>query len=293
MVGGFNSNFHFEDPPLVYPLARQDSLWAECSGGSSSAMLPFGIGGMYGSGDKFPSADFSPHGMLPLFPPDGASSLYSPPSSTQGSVWSPVQTDFASDITVAGTSGSRVPSPLRNMATISVGTEDESVGLKNRCGVALAGKEDLDPHSRASHPHICLWGVNGPCDSAGFATKEELNWHVKREHLLLCPDSGCTEGPFENRDMLDCHLKCTHDSATTGKTVVFQPANLLGATPVLSGASTPGVQVQPSATNSKAPEDKTLKMEMSIGISKKRCRDQLRKVLEKRIKRANGESFSH
>ncbi|KAI0379528.1 hypothetical protein F5Y04DRAFT_272044 [Hypomontagnella monticulosa] len=227
---------------------------------------------------------------LPLFPSDAPSSLtYSPPPSTQGSVWSPVQTDFASDITVTGTSGSRVPSPLRNMATISVGV-DESICPENECEVNLDGKEDLGAHSGASHPHICLWGVNGPCDSAGFATKEELNWHVKREHLLLCPDPRCTEGPFETRDLLDCHLKCAHDNVAAGKNVAFQPANLLGATPVLSGTPTPtpAIQGAPSATNTKSPEEKTLKMEMSIGISKKRCRDQLRTVLEKRIKRANG-----
>ncbi|KAI1097892.1 hypothetical protein F4804DRAFT_346802 [Jackrogersella minutella] len=259
IVGGFDSNFTFEESPLIYPLTRRSSLWMD---GSSSASS-LGMGGI--------------------------SLTYSPPSSYQGSVWSPAQTDFTSEIPgAAGTSSSRIPTPLRNMSKIEVDFDGEYKCTRRNCEARFSRKEELDLHSRVGHSHICLWGNNGPCDSAGFATREELNWHVKREHLLLCPVPGCTEGAFVSGDILNCHMKCAHSSVTTDKNVSVQQINLLGA-PAASSETTPtSSQMESSATTPKPIEDKTLKMEMSIGISKKRCREQLKTVLEKRVKRING-----
>ncbi|KAI1386008.1 uncharacterized protein F4822DRAFT_438396 [Hypoxylon trugodes] len=212
----------------------------------------------------------------------------SPPSSYQGSVWSPVQTDVASEVTATGTVRSRVPSPLRNATGITFGVDCQHVCFKDNCDAKFANKEDFELHSRVGHLHICLWGDNGPCDSAGFATREELNWHVKREHLLLCPVLGCAEGAFASKDLLDCHLKCAHGSTAADKDNFPRPSSLLNPADIPAGASTKSAQKQVSSMKSAVDEDKALKMEMSIGISKKRCREQLRAVLERRMKRANG-----
>ncbi|KAI1207885.1 uncharacterized protein F4807DRAFT_452684 [Annulohypoxylon truncatum] len=175
------------------------------------------------------------------------------------------------------------------MASISVNVEAAEYKCpRKNCRSKFSRKEDLELHSRVGHSHICLWGNNGPCDSAGFATREELNWHVKREHLLLCPVPGCTEGTFTNKDFLDCHLKISHSSAAVSENTSTQPINLLGTAAGASGESPTSSQMQDSTATPKKVEDKTLRMEMSIGTSKKRYREQLRTVLEKRMKRSNG-----
>ncbi|KAI1370833.1 hypothetical protein F4677DRAFT_457580 [Hypoxylon crocopeplum] len=254
---GFKSDFQFEGPPLIYPLTRRNSMWTD----SGSGTLPL----MYSASDKFPNIE--------------------------GSVWSPIQTDFASEVAATATSRSRVPSPLRNVAKLP-DAEGEYVCPRNKCEVKLRSKKDFELHSTTRHSHICLWGDNGPCDSAGFATREDLNWHVKREHLLVCPVPGCTEGAFVNGDVLDCHLKYAHSSAITDKDTTYQPSNLLDPVAVLprTSGTASNSQAQAPITKPGSVEDKTLKMAMSIGISKKRCRDQLRTVLEKRMKRANANS---
>ncbi|KAI2465359.1 hypothetical protein F4781DRAFT_424856 [Annulohypoxylon bovei var. microspora] len=171
------------------------------------------------------------------------------------------------------------------MASISGDVDAKYKCPKNNCESKFSSKEDLDLHFQVGHSHICLWGNNGPCDSTGFATREELNWHVKREHLLLCPVPGCTEGTFSSKDVLDCHLKFAHSSGTTNENTAIQPTLLLGVATDSSEVPLANSQMQPFATTPKSIEDKALKMELSIGTSKKRCREQLKAVLEKRIKR--------
>ncbi|KAI5859833.1 hypothetical protein GGS23DRAFT_607259 [Durotheca rogersii] len=126
--------------------------------------------------------------------------------------------------------------------------------------------------------HICLWGQ---CDSTGFATRDELNWHVKREHLLLCPVPGCLESVFTHKDILDSHLKFSHKEAATEKTA-RQQRDIHGI------ATAPLATPRAFTKRAGEEEDRLLKMEMSIGISKKRCGDQLKSVLERRSKRVNG-----
>ncbi|KAI0887066.1 uncharacterized protein GGS22DRAFT_179000 [Annulohypoxylon maeteangense] len=213
----------------------------------------------------------------------------SPISSYQNSVLSPTQTEFT-ELAAVGMPRSRIPSPLRNMniANMPVDVDAEYVCPRKNCASEFSSKKDLGLHFRVGHSHICLWGNNGPCDSAGFATREELNWHVKREHLLLCPVPGCTEGTFLNKEFLDYHLKLIHSIATTNRDTSIQPIDILGATTNAPEQSSASCQVQTSATTPKPIEDRALKIEMSIGTSKKRCREQLKTVLEKRIKRVNG-----
>jgi DNA polymerase epsilon subunit 1 len=143
----------------------------------------------------------------------------------------------------------------------------------------------LAAHQKSGHPHVCLWGINGVCSGGDFATREELNRHVKIEHLLECPVTGCTEKAFQNRDLLATHMGWDHRNNGTVKPT----SNLMGGT-ITSLQDVPGAPPTGKAVTNKrdCTEDRVLKMEMSIGIFKKRCREQLRTVLEKRLRRANG-----
>jgi DNA polymerase epsilon subunit 1 len=217
----------------------------------------------------------------------------SPPSSTisrspsLGSVCSPVQTDFTSEFGHASHT-SRGPSPLRHETRPLLGGSDTSRCLTHNSDVA-SGKGGLATLPNSENSYICLWGTNGVCDGGEFLTREALNHHVKLEHLLECPISGCTEKVFENRDLLACHMRSDHTGSITANATSYRASNLLEPAAPDEARSAPlGERAVASTRN--LVEDRMLKMEMSIGISKKRCRDQLRTVLEKRLWRANGKS---
>ncbi|KAK7966823.1 uncharacterized protein PG986_001100 [Apiospora aurea] len=137
---------------------------------------------------------------------------------------------------------------------------------------------------------MCRWNENGPCRSGSFINREELNWHVKMEHLLECPVLGCVEGSFSNKEVLDCHVRWGHKSARLddAATTTTQVGNLeTNRTQSSSLISKKAEMEKPPAIAGPA-QDRLLKMEMSIGISKRRCREKLRGALEKKICRQNG-----
>ncbi|KAI3318079.1 hypothetical protein HD806DRAFT_526567 [Xylariaceae sp. AK1471] len=225
--------------------------------------------------------------------PSAASSLaLSPPSSTVSrtpsvdSMCSPVQTDFTSEACNAS-HASRGPSPLRNETRPPPNVLDISGCPRPICD-ATRGTDGLAAHQKAGHLHVCLWGSNGVCDGGDFATREELNRHVKIEHLLECPVSGCTETAFENRDLLACHMRWDHTNNDKANATVCRTSSLLEPAPSNDAPIAPLTE-KAVVNKSDLSEDRVLKMEMSIGISKKRCREQLRTVLEKRLRRANGQ----
>ncbi|KAI1170596.1 hypothetical protein F4777DRAFT_591820 [Nemania sp. FL0916] len=215
----------------------------------------------------------------------GLSTISRTPSIT--SVCSPVLTDSPSELS-PGCSTVRGPSPLRNSTTPSPNISDVSRCSRPSCD-APKGKKRRIVREQPQHPHVCLWGSNGVCDSGGFATVGELNQHVKIEHLLECPISGCTETAFQTRDLLAVHMQWDHNNNGMSSKNACQSTNLLqnNLTPPQDvphdSLNEKGISNRPTTT-----EDRSLKMDMSIGISKKKCREQLRTVLEKRLRRANG-----
>ncbi|KAI1184231.1 hypothetical protein F5B17DRAFT_442790 [Nemania serpens] len=191
-------------------------------------------------------------------------------ASSIGSVCSPVLTESTSESWHSHRQP-RGPSPLRN--------------VRQRPGEEVAPSGDgLDVQEKTGHTHVCLWGRNGACEGGDFATREELNWHVKTEHLLECPIPGCTETIFDTKDLLSCHMKWDHSNNHTSNTSACRTANLLVAN------LAPSHDAQNDSPITKAVANKVLKMEMSIGISKRKCREQLRTVLEKKSRRLNGKS---
>lgn len=275
----FSSPVSFEDP--VYSrLTRRYSNWSDAT---SAGPLALGVGAVFGGVDKCPEieiTDFS-YASASAYMPSTASSVTCASTisraSSIGSVCSPVLTESTSE-SWHSHRPPRGPSPLRN--------------VYQRPGGEVAPKTDgVAAQEELGHPHICLWGRNGACEMDDFATREELNWHVKIEHLLECPVPGCTETTFESRDRLDCHMKWDHSNSRTSNASACRTANLLVANLAPShNAQNDSPRAKAAANKMDATEDKVLKMEMSIGISKRKCREQLRTVLERKSRRLNGKS---
>ncbi|RYP57099.1 hypothetical protein DL769_009705 [Monosporascus sp. CRB-8-3] len=305
-------------PPLALGLDRRDSGFSEVglvplqpgdlgiyggSGGTGKLPLPF-------NNECFDLQSYgAPALPLPLPRPLSSSSsvaAYSPPESTASGTLSTVPLDFASEVvspvdgvSSSSNSSSRGPSPLcKVLPSEAVGPETKGGGggyvcLAFRCESTFSRVQDLELHARTAHRHVCLWGDEGPCESASFATREELNWHVKKEHLLVCPVLGCKESAFQSRELVDCHLRWAHGGAM--KAVGDGDENAPGSSTLLQAKPEPsrpeaaspkqGTEVTPLKRKVESPADRVLKMEMSIGISKKRCEDQLRAVLERRFRR--------
>ncbi|KAI0471402.1 hypothetical protein F4859DRAFT_118205 [Xylaria cf. heliscus] len=278
----FNTPISFDDPVyLTRTLTRRDSIWSDTSG-----PLAIGVGAGFG---KFPGVELPdlsyPTG--PAYMPSTASSVtgLSTISRTPSveSAYSPVLTESTSG-SCHGSSTPRGPSPLRHSTKVSSDVSVTSEGPISSCDVTR-GNNRLAAQ-RSGHLHVCGWGGNEVCESGHFATREELSRHVKMEHLLECPIPGCTETTFESRNLLAVHMQWDHNNSDEPDSTTCRTANLLGANLAQPHGDSP---TEKTATNRMNPtEDRVLKMQMSIGISKKRCREQLRTVLEKRLRRANG-----
>ncbi|KAI0129099.1 hypothetical protein BJ170DRAFT_580148 [Xylariales sp. AK1849] len=167
--------------------------------------------------------------------------------------------------------------------------EAEYVCLAPGCEAKFLQNKDLEAHDQIAHSHACLWRDNGPCKSGGFATRDALNWHVKSEHLLVCPVLGCTATSFATKNVLDCHVRWAHKNIDLEKgEVACQSSNLLGGlTMQRSLSSSSSAEVQASGIKREPSDDRRLKTEMSIAISKKRCREQLKKIIDKKCKTGN------
>ncbi|KAK8136199.1 hypothetical protein PG984_004139 [Apiospora sp. TS-2023a] len=226
----------------------------------------------------------------------------SPPESSSGRSWTSSMTDVLSpvqteNIRIQGPHRwTRHPSPLRYpMKPVPAASNGPAVWD----GV-MAEPSQGNPNSQKDPGQLvsgtpllmCRWNENGPCQSSGFANRDELNWHVKMEHLLECPVLGCVEGSFSDKEVLDCHIRWAHkdarldDSSTTTAT---QLGNL-----ETSGTQTSLISMRPEAerppVTAEPTQDRLLKLEMSIGISKRRCREKLRGALERKCRRQNVQS---
>ena len=321
-------------PALLFDIERRDSTFSDLGlvslNPQSQLQSPefiYGGGNNNGEGTKLALPNNGgglfdmPWGAAPPRPLSsvGSAATCSPPESTSSGMLS-VPIDFAS-VTEStaplhhcdGTwsSCSRDPSPRGQSVSVpprhgegeagetagpgkQEDTGDEYVCLAFRCEAKFARGEDLELHARTAHEHVCLWGRDGPCDHPGFATRAELNWHVKREHLLICPVLGCKDSAFPSAEVVDCHLKYVHgglkeESHQDGAAPPsgFLPAPARPASPP-TAAPASAVELKKLGKKMDTPDDRILKMNLSIGTSKKRCREQLRAVLVKRAKRANG-----
>lgn len=188
-----------------------------------------------------------------------------------GSSLSPVQTDVSDTRTIR--SRSRNPSPLRK---------------------ALG-----DPS-----PHVCNWAG---CDSASFATRAKLVWHVQAEHLLICPAPGCTEKDFGSTRLLSAHLSVVHPDQGIEDVkdwqLVAQPdkkkqqeeqqqrqQQQIHISPQRNHFALPPKPAQPTSAPGRQGGDIMTQQLSAIARSKRKCQEQLRSVVEKKAKRKMGQS---
>lgn len=137
--------------------------------------------------------------------------------------------------------------------------------------------------------HVCLWGSEGACKDGPFSTREALNWHVKAAHLLICPVLGCTEGAFAAKELVDVHLRCQHKHGNPiEQQGLCQPNDLLTKTPILRSTSKGKDNVVPAQASQWDCDETRIKLELTIATSKKRCRGQLKTVVEKRSRKQTG-----
>lgn len=260
--------------------------------------------------EKFPELDFPEFSFVydpdALPPPSIVSSLSSTTSrrsssrSTLSSISTalPPQSQTHPECLSGPPTWSRGPSPLRNISSTFPSPTEASQGSTLRAYESFREPSPtataIDIPSQILRPHVCLWGTNGPCESGGFATKEELNWHVKAEHLLVCPVLGCTEGSFANRELIEVHVKWAHKCGNDGDDSehVRRSSNLLASTMDRSPSSSRSQPTETPANRQNQQNDMRLKMDMTIATSKKKCREQLRSVAEKKSKRNAGKPRS-
>jgi hypothetical protein len=243
-----------------------------------------------------------------------SSSTYSPPSiasqvsSSASNLLSPVQTEHPADwLTVASSSWSRGPSPLRQVSgSTSKQTESDECGstpsmadkekllcLGPSCNKAFADEHELKSHVQAVHTHTCNWAA---CGQPSFSTKEGLIAHVKAEHLLICPVVGCPDAAvsFQSKKLLGSHVRVAHSDGpititkeNMHKMTPQQPAIATESSPI-SGQRTVAAPDTPTGNPKAAINDRAVRNFLSVLATKKRCKEQLRTVIEKKRKKANG-----
>jgi hypothetical protein len=207
--------------------------------------------------------------------------------------------------------------------------------VKSWCPSPLDKKQDVSTADGFSKIHdgavaagasgsFCNWAG---CGQPSFSAHEELVWHVKADHLLVCPALGCIEASFGSARQVHTHLAVAHpelgtsevkewtlktkqkrpsisslgQDPDTGKTSKSrEEAQNDGAQPQSSGQAKPEeTREQKSAhlaapTQTKANQraiDPMTKELLSVATSKRKCQEQLRNAVEKRAKKRAGSKY--
>lgn len=175
--------------------------------------------------------------------------------------------------------------------------------------VAAGGSSSSSSSSR----NRCSWAG---CMHLHFPSHEELVWHVKADHLLVCPAPGCVETTFVSARHVTTHLAVAHPELGLGEVKEWSLDKQKVSPPVVEDAEvvdnqeeeeeeeerskmpqptaqpldqTRMQQKKPTPPPASVPvEDPMTKELLSVATSKRKCQEQLRSAIEKRAKkRAN------
>ncbi|KAJ6441013.1 putative DNA polymerase epsilon, calytic chain POL2 [Purpureocillium lavendulum] len=204
--------------------------------------------------------------------------------SSSGSTMSSVETDTSGTVTITSfREVSRCASPLSiDDKKVAAPPGNALVCLGPQCLLSFATQQDLTEHVKENHAHCCYWQG---CPNPSQVSRDALTWHVKEQHLLICPIPGCPEVSFEDVRMVRSHVAVAHPQASEDDIKNWQ----------LQKASPPEVMVRTASTQStkaKAPrpDPKQIAVEremLAVTLVKRKCHDQLRNVVEKKVKRSN------
>jgi hypothetical protein len=190
---------------------------------------------------------------------------------------SPVNTDIISgaDRQTVASMWSRGPSPLRHVTENTASDVVDMRGPLPELNTDTALRECLT----AGETQTCSWAG---CSSK-FRTRDSLNWHVKADHLLICPVLGCCETGFKTKKLLDSHVRVAHNEDPTRREI--EPKSFISL-PRPTTNNNEDANVTPTASQPwDAVNDPAMRMTLSIATAKRKCREQLKGVLEKRQKK--------
>jgi hypothetical protein len=312
---GFVGNSTYRDPSGEgdRALAFNTSIdWPQAAASSTAKQVP--PGGLFNL--DYLSLDVGislAGGLVPETLNTARAGTCSPPSSVSqissaGSLFSPGNTERGFDgqtldgqtidgqtfdVHTLASTWSRGPSPLRQTIApppadvLPSATQGDFVCLGPQCEQTFASEDELQAHVAAVHSHACSWAG---CKHPGFASRDALIWHVKVEHLIICPAPGCTEMSFQAKNLLESHIRVAHPenwkvhSPKTTKIVTSQAQPML---PARSSQGMDGAATPKPCTPRNADEDRKLR-EYAVTVSKRKCREQLRSVMEKKARKNAG-----
>ncbi|KAK1711545.1 hypothetical protein CaCOL14_012425 [Colletotrichum acutatum] len=248
-------------------------------------------------GDPFAFNSFQPASSLAQASPAPAlstvssityssSSVVSQPSSA-GSGVSPTQIDFPYEWPTTKTASTNHSTTRRaaerstDSTASTARAQSRFICLGHQCDETFDQEQDLALHFKAVHTYTCNWGG---CEQPSFSSKDGLTWHVKLEHLLVCPAPGCTESSFQTKQILESHLRCAHPAAE-GNDKGKPKVPLSEPKPLAHTMATPSSSRDTGPNQKDSLEERALKQILSVAISKKKCREKLRDVFERRYRR--------
>ncbi|KEY65411.1 hypothetical protein S7711_04309 [Stachybotrys chartarum IBT 7711] len=207
-------------------------------------------------------------------------------SSPPGSLLSPVQTD-RSDAMASVRHPSRGPSPLgRTSLHPEQGHQAPLLCLGPQCDQKFKSEQELRTHVETIHKHSCSWAG---CDQASFPSRDRLVWHVNVEHLLVCPVSGCKEASsFESARMLRSHIAVAHPEAGSGHVKEWMLTPSVSIEPATSPRMKNTVPKEMERPTAKAVKYKSRGETDLVKLTKRKCQDQLRSAVEKKVKKTAG-----
>ncbi|QGI63112.1 hypothetical protein CEK26_007066 [Fusarium fujikuroi] len=213
-------------------------------------------------------------------------STISADTSSTGSIFSSVPTEFSDAMTVRNGRGrSRGPSPLsRGGRTNSTDNSTPSfVCLGPQCQRAFSSDKDLKSHVKSCHTYLCNWAG---CDQPSFSTRDGLIYHVKVKHLVICPSPGCTETTFQSVRLLQSHIAMAHPEDGRDDAKEWElPAKMNASMKTGNRSSSSETPTTTLASLKRKNRDHDTDMSMDVVKTKHQCQDRLQVVVEKRARK--------
>lgn len=258
------------------------------------------------------------------------------PSLSTGSTISNLSTGSVDTVTAASMRPPARPCPSTRASSLDFSIPPPSFGhfespvmseaseastVKNWCPSPLGQNGKMDAGMATTVGTDSTTGLESPCSWAGcskprFSTHEELVWHVKADHLLVCPAPGCVETSFVGARQVNTHLAVAHPELGLGQVKEWALSSRESslATETKAPESKKGeettqrrtiksrlveqatrerpsqqtrrqLDVPAGATRVEKTVDPMTKELLSVATSKRKCREQLRNAIEKKSKK--------
>lgn len=202
--------------------------------------------------------------------------------SSAGSTMPSVETEHSATVTSIREM-SRCASPLSIDDKKTAVPDDALVCLGPQCLKSFASQDDLTEHVQENHAHDCYWQG---CRNPSHVSRDALAWHVKEQHLLVCPVPGCTETDFADIRMVRSHIVVAHPRSSKDDIKDWQLPKPKAAEVMVRSSS--NESNKSSTMPPPDPKEAAVEQEMlAVALAKRKCHEQLRNIVEKKVKRSN------